>query len=236
MLDGNTSVPDFLEPLGVLRPEQFLRDDAGRVHGGDVQQGDVAIHAGFRIDITALTDFLTAIDGLAVLELIAREDGTSLFIKGGVLVVLRVAHRKRKLVDLTRIAHIAIAECILRTFVVAEDDTGGQGVGSVVDRHSRHVCQNFTGDEVSLSGVEDGLGSNDIVVAVFGDFLPHALRHRLVPGKTELLVMDTQLNLPLLQALLLRAEVINVRIRDVIGLAKEAVVALGLLFTADDFL
>ena len=49
-------------------------------------------------------------------------------------------------------------------------------------------------------------------------------------------MVDTQLDLPFLQALLNRAEVIYVRIRDVIRLPKEAVVAPGLLLTADDLL
>ena len=49
-------------------------------------------------------------------------------------------------------------------------------------------------------------------------------------------MVNAQLNLPFFQRLLLGAEVIHVRIGDIIRLAKEAVVAPGLLLTADDAL
>ena len=49
-------------------------------------------------------------------------------------------------------------------------------------------------------------------------------------------MVNAELNFPLLQALFLGAEVINVRIRYVIGLTEEAVVALGFLLAADDLL
>ena len=49
-------------------------------------------------------------------------------------------------------------------------------------------------------------------------------------------MVKPKLDFPLLQALLFGAEVVHVRIRDVIRLPKEAVVAFGLLLTADDLL
>src|SRR5690606_34284473 len=42
-------------------------------------------------------------------------------------------------------------------------------------------------------------------------FFPLLFRNRLVPGKTELLVMNSELHLELFQTLLLRAKVINIR-------------------------
>ena len=49
-------------------------------------------------------------------------------------------------------------------------------------------------------------------------------------------MVDAQLDFPLLQRLLFGAEIIDVRIRDVIRLTKEAVVAPGLFLAADDAL
>ena len=47
-------------------------------------------------------------------------------------------------------------------------------------------------------------------------------------------MVDAEFDLPLLQALFFRAEVVNISVRDIIGFAKEAVVALRFLFAADD--
>ena len=240
VFDLHTGVLDLLEPLGVLGAEQLLRDDAGGVHGGNVQQGDVAVHTRLGIDVAALANLLTAIEGLPALEFVSGEDGASLFVKGGELVELRFSHGKGqvpvRVIDLRRVAHIPVIELVLGALVSAKYNSGGEGVGGVIHRHPGHVRQDFPGHKVGFPGIKDGLGSNDIVVAVFRDLLPHLLRNRLVPGKTQLLVMKTQLDLPFLQALLDRAEVIHVRIRDVVGLPKEAVGASGLLLAVDDLL
>ena len=134
------------------------------------------------------------------------------------------------------VAHVPVVELVLRVLVAAKYNFGGQGVGGVVHRHARHIRQDLPSHKVGFSGVEYRLCGDHIVVAVFRDLLPHTLRHRLVPGKTQLLMVKSQFNLPLLQALLDGAEVIHVRIRDVIRLPKETVVAPGLLLTADDLL
>ena len=49
-------------------------------------------------------------------------------------------------------------------------------------------------------------------------------------------MVNAEFDLPLLQTLFLGTEVVNVRIRDVICLTEEAVVALGFLLAADDLL
>ena len=66
----------------------------------------------------------------------------------------------------------------------------------------------------------DLLGCDNVVVTVLADLVPTTLRNRLVPRDVDLLVLQTKLDLPLLEALLLAREVVNIRKRDVIGLAE----------------
>ena len=88
VLNSNTGIFDFLEPLCVFRPEQFLRDNTGGMHRCNVQQGDISIHSRLSVNITALADFFASINGFAVLELIAREDWPLFLVEGGVMVEL----------------------------------------------------------------------------------------------------------------------------------------------------
>ena len=210
------------------------------MHGSDVQKSDVAIHTRLRVDIPAFTDFLSPIDGLAILEGVSGEDRPLLFVKGRIPVKVLRPHCERqvgvRIKYLADIPHVPVVEHVLRLTVAAEDDPGSQGVGGVVHRHPSHVRQDLTSDKVSLPGIEHGLGGDDIIVAVFGDLHPHVFRHGLIPGKAQFLMVNTELDLPLFQRLLLGAEVVHVCIRNVVGLTKEAVVAPSFLFTADDAL
>ena len=49
-------------------------------------------------------------------------------------------------------------------------------------------------------------------------------------------MMNAQFDLPLLQRLLFGAEIVDIRVGDIVGLAKEAVITLGLFVCADDAL
>ena len=237
MLDGDTGITDLTEPLRIDRTEEIFCDDAGGVHGCNIQQSDVSVHTRLGIDIATLANFFAAISRLTLVKLVAGEDGTVFLIKGRIVVILFRPELERQIVhaaNLAGIAHIAIIELILRFLISTEDDLGGQSVRGVVDGHSSHIGQDLTSNEVSLTSIEDRFGSDDIVVAIFSDLLPHALRNRLIPRKAKLLMVDAEFDLPLLQALFFRAEVVNISVRDIIGFAKEAVVALGFLLAADN--
>ena len=237
VLDSDTSIADLTKPLRIDRPKEIFCDDTGGMHRSNIQQGDVSVHTRLGIDIATLANFFAAISRLAFVELVTWEDWAVFLVKRRVVVILLRSKLERQVVhaaNLAGIAHIAIVELILRMLVSAEDDLCGQSVRSVVDGHSSHIGQNLTSDEVGLTSIEHCLRSDDIVVAVFSDLLPHALRNRLIPRKTKLLVVDTEFDLPFFQALFLRAEVINISIRDIVGFAKEAVVALGFLLAAND--
>ena len=207
------------------------------MHRSNIQQSDISVHTRLGIDIATLANFFAAISRLAFVELVTREDRTVFLVKRRIVVIFFRPKLERQIVhaaNLTGIAHVAVIELILRLLVSTEDNLGGQSVRGIVDGHSSHIGQDLTSYEVSLTGIEYCLRSNDIIVTILGNLLPHALRNRLIPRKTELLMVNAKLDFPLLQALFFRAEVVYISVRDIIGFAKEAVVALGFLFAADD--
>ena len=71
------------------------------------------------------------------------------------------------------------------------------------------------------------LCGDDVVVAICGDLFPHLLWHRFVPGKAELLVVDTQLDLPLFEGLLLGGEVVDIGVGQVVGLSESLLDEVG---------
>ena len=117
------------------------------MHRGNIQQGNITVHAGFRIYIAALANFFASIDRLAALECVTRENRTMVFIELGELVIIFKPHREREICisveDLTLIAHKTIVELILRLAVVAEYNPGSQRVCRIIDGHPRHICQNL---------------------------------------------------------------------------------------------
>ena len=109
--------------------------------------------------------------------------------------------------------------------VALEYDLRGVLVRRVVDGESRQLGQNLPGGPVTGEMVEHGLCGDDVVVAILGHLLPLVLGYGLVPGKTEFLVMDPELDLPLLEAHLVsgRCEVVHIGIGNIVRLAKERV-------------
>ena len=107
--------------------------------------------------------------------------------------------------------------------IVPEYDLGGMGVGSVVDRQTAEVRQHLSGREVLVQMLEHGLRRPDVILAVRLHQRPLVLRDRLVPRHAEFVVVDAELDLPLLQALLLLGEVVDIRVGQVVRLAEERV-------------
>ena len=229
MLDSNTSLENFIESFCVFRSKEFFCYNAARMHGGNIQQSNIAVHTGFRIYITALADFFASVNRLAALECVARENRTMVFIELCELVVVFKPHCKRKIrirvEDLTLVTHETVIELILRLAVVTKYNSGSQRVRCIIDGHPRHICQNLTSREVRLTSIKGCFCRNDIVVAILSNLSPKLLRHRLVPRQTKFLMVNTQFNLEFLQGLLLTGKVIHIRIRHIIGFAKEAICA-----------
>lgn len=119
------------------------------------------------------------------------------------------------------VSHVTVLELVLGFLVAAEYDSGSQGVGRVVDGHSSYIRQNLTGHEVCPAHVEHSLRCKDIVVAILPNLFPLVFRYRLVPGQTRFLMVNAQFNLPFLQALLFGAEVVDIRVGDVVASPKK---------------
>ena len=68
--------------------------------------------------------------------------------------------------------------------------------------------------------IEHRLGGLDVIRAVRDNVVPIRLRDRFIPRKIGLEVLNPELDLPLLEALLLRREVVNIRVGEVVRLAE----------------
>ena len=190
------------------------------MQGCNVQQRNVPVHTGFRVNITTQTQVCTtehvvhpAI--LAEHPFIAWESIDDVFVSQNI----RINFHYR--IGLT-CSQIGIDQLWMLFFT--ENNASGQAVGRVVDGHSSNICQNLTCNEVGLTvfGVEHCFGGNNVVVTVFRNLLPLLFGYRLVPRQAKFLMVDAQFDLELLQALLFGREVINIRVGQVISLAKEA--------------
>ena len=207
MLDEDTSVQNIREVLGKLAKAVHCSDRVG-MQRCDIQQSHVPVHARLGVDISTLTKIVATIHVLPVFVLVAREGSDDV-----VTLVLRIARFTRCKIGINQ----------LRLLFVTKDDLRGECIGRVIDRHSGQVSQDLSCRPVTFQMVEDGFRRNDIVIAICSDIVPKVFGDRLIPRKTEFLMVNTKIDLPLLQTLLLGCKVINVRIRYVIRLAKERI-------------
>ena len=187
------------------------------MHRSDVEQCDVGIHARFGVNITALTDIGSAVHVLAVLVFVTGECIDDIF-----PLVLRVG----------RLTSCQIGVHQVRVPFFTKDDASGKAVGRIVYRHSGNSRQDLTSSPIAFKVIEQCFGSQNVVVAVFGDLFPTLFRNRLIPRKPQLLMVNAELNFPLFQTLLLGREVINIRIRKIIRFAKLGIA----IFLHDDSL
>ena len=169
----------------------------------DIGRGDVfvirTITVGHTIhpDVAAFTGMLAAITRFELPRLI-RVEGVS---------------RKR-------LRQIRERELPLRMRVVAEDDPRGVLVRGVVDRETGQGRQGLTRHEVLMTPLEHRLRRPDVILTVGLHRRPEFLVNRLVPWESEFVMVDAQFDLPFLQTLLLRGEVEDIGVGDVIGVPE----------------
>ena len=211
MLDGHTSSLNIGELLGV-RTEQIQVLNRGGVHGSHVEKCDIAVHARLGVDVTTLADLFALVRALSEVVDVPREMNR---IRPDLLTVLELLSRSQ----------VGVDKLVLRLAVVPENDPGGVRVRGRVHRQSGNIGQHTTSDEVLVAIVEDRLRGGDVVCAVVRNLKDLVVRDRLVPRVLVLLVMDPELELELLETLLLRREVVNIRVRQIIRLAEEDVLA-----------
>src|SRR5690606_25274930 len=182
MLNRNTSLLQRREVLRVDSEEvEFF--DRRRMHRCNVELNNILVVTRLSIDVTTFTDLLSSVSALTVTKLTTLE-------------VFR---------------ELRIFELVLGTLIALKDDSCGVFLCRVIDRETTELRQDLTCNEVLITIHEGRLSRNNIVVTILCDFFPLLFRNRLVPGKTELLVMNSELHLELFQTLLLRAKVINIR-------------------------
>ena len=131
------------------------------------------------------------------------------------------------------LCQISVIELILWFPLISKYNFLCKRIGRIIHRHSSQICQNLSCCPVSFQIMECRFGCNYIVITILGNFRPHFFRNRLIPRKSQLLMVDTHLNLQFLQALFIssRCKVIHICIRNIVGFSKETIGA-----SADDFL
>ena len=122
-----------------------------------------------------------------------------------------------------RLRQIRERELPLRMGVVTEDDPRGVLVRGVIDRETGQRRQGLTRHEVLMAFLEHRLRRPDVILAIGLHRRPELLVNRLVPWESEFVMVDAQFDLPLLQTLLLRGEVEDIGVGDVIGVAEHRI-------------
>src|SRR5699024_10993276 len=163
------------------------------------QYCDVLIHAWLGVDVSAFANLDILVQGLRLPSLRELVEG----------------------VAWEHLAQVGVHKALLWVPLPTEDDPGSVSLRRGVHRQTAQCCQNLSSDEVSLASVEHGLGGVDIVLAVLDNLRDHVLWNWLVPGDLHLHVMDAEFDLPLLQALLDRREVVNIGVRQIVGLSEQ---------------
>ena len=227
MLNRHTSVFQILKPLRIDITKYLFCNCRTGMHGCNIKQCDKPIHTRLCRDTTTFTNiFDITITRFPVFVLVAREYRSTLLVEYGEVIEL-LLHRKgyvRKLViDLRNVTHITIIEGVLRMLVRTKYNSGSELIGRIIDGHLGNLCQDLTCGKVALRMIPDRFRCNDVVVAILSNLRPKFFRNRFVPRKTKLLMVNAKLDFPLLQALLLRTVVIDIRVRDIIRFSKHRI-------------
>ena len=217
MLYVHSSIKNILEVLRILA-EAIHRYNRVRMQARYIEQCYVTVHSRFRIYVTAETKigstvqitYCIIVKSFLIYLSVSRNIFGILFI-----VILPCSEKiSRKYFREIRINKIRIA-------LFAEYNSCGKAIRGVVDRHSSQVSQNLTSSEVTFQMVEYRFSRQHIVIAIFGCLIPQFFRNRLIPRKSKLLVMNTELDLPLFQRLFLRSKVVNISVREIIRFSEE---------------
>ena len=160
------------------------------MHARNVEKGDVDVDSWFGVDVSTLTDLLPTIGRLAESVLIARE----------------------------LLTEIGVNELTLGVPVLPEDDELTVLVGRIVRSQTRQFGKHKAGLPVRMEVIEDLLGCDNIVITVLRHLFPAILGNILVPRNTKLLVMQSKLDLPLLEGHLGGCKVVHISVGQVVRL------------------
>ena len=161
------------------------------MHGRNVKNRNVVIHTRFTVYIPTFTCYHSTIGTDSGVILIARE----------------------------HLREVGVDELTLRSLVVPKNDSCGVFVGGVIHRQPTELREDLSSLKIGLQMQESRLSGINVIVTVLDDLWNHLVGDRLVPWQTKLLMMDAQLNLESLQALLVRRrrKIVNIRVGRIIS-------------------
>ena len=227
MLNRHTSVFQILKPLCIDITKYLFCNCRTGMHGRNIKQCDKPIHTGLCRNTASLADIVDiTITRFPIFVFVAREYLSTLLVEYREVIELFFHHKgnvRKLVIDLRNVTHITIIESVLRMLVRTKYNSGSELIGRIVDGHLGNLCQDLTCGKVALRVIPDRLRCNNIVIAVFSNLRPKFFRNWLVPRKTKLLMVNAKIDFPLLQALLLRTVIIDIRVRDIIRFSKHRI-------------
>ena len=240
MLDCDTNIKQLFEAVCVLT-KSVLRDDAGRMHTGNVEGSHVSEYSLPRKHSSAFTDDLVNLDKTLLLvepyHLVFRilhavhyiNSLSRCFLVQNHNIILRtdrmsvVALPALKAVSWELLRQIRIIELHLRLRVIPKYKPGGQLVCGIVHGHACDLGQNLSRLKVAGQFVKYSFRCNHIVIAVRRDLGPSFFRHRLIPRQSKLLMVNPKFNFPLFQTLFLCREVVHISVGNIISVSEHGV-------------
>ena len=184
VLDQKPCFLQHAEPFRVFRSEHLELLKTCGVHTRNIQQSHIGINSLLRIDPSAFSGILPTVTALSVFEGIPWK----------------------------HLAEIGIDKLALGVLIIPKYNFGGMAVCRVIGCKSGNIRQNQSRLKVRLLGVKYRFCCYYIIVAICSHRLPHIFFYRLIPGKSKLLMVKSEFNLPFFKALFCCAEIINVGI------------------------
>ena len=118
-----------------------------------------------------------------------------------ILVVFSPAYRFRQ---------ISVVELALRFAVFTKYNLCGKTICRIIDRDvsnavhkSYQINLDFSGNKVALTSIEDRFRCDNIIVTILGNLWPKLFCNLFIPRQAKLLMVNSKLDLPLLEGLLL---------------------------------
>ena len=212
MLYSQSRVNNILEAFGILA-KQVLSKHRMRMHRCDIKQSDVIMHSWLSIHKTTFSRILPFIYALTAHNLIVAVP-LSVDPFFAVLVTWKADNIICTISPLTS-SQVSIDK--FRLLIVAKYNRCCMSSITLVDSQTAQLTQDLSGFDVFLDLIPDSFGSQHIITAIISDKSPLVLRNLFIPFHPKLLMSDqfalrSQLDLPLLQALLLCSNIINISI------------------------
>ena len=105
---------------------------------------------------------------------------------------------------------ISVVELALGFAVFAKYNLCRKTICRIVDRDVRNAVQksyqinlNFSGNKVSLTSIEDRFRCDNIIITILGNLWPKLFCNGFIPRQAKFLMVNSKLDLPLLEGLLL---------------------------------